>query len=391
MNIYTLSLLLLAIVCFFLAQYVFNKNPREKINKSFMYLSLIFCVWSIQLFIYQSADTSKFATSWDRYFTIWLILPAAILHFTLIFTKKDSFLKKWYAYLLLYEPTVAFMIYNIITGNMTGQIVQTWWGWTYSIEGTDFDIVPIIYVIWGLINSVICIVLCIQYYRSTLEQKIKKQAKIILIGFTTFLLTGLITFAFDYVTNEFPDLTPHSYTVFIIFVAYGIVKYDLFKIDPSSAADHIISIMADALFLLNADFTIIGVNEAAEKMLKRSKGNIIGKSINDVLISRRSETPVSKDLKDQFNMSDQILDFEADLGVRNGRKAAISISATKVSQNFIETRGYVLICRDITDRQKYQQELEQKTKELEKINRILVGRELEMIELKKKLQNRANG
>jgi len=46
----------------------------------------------------------------------------------------------------------------------------------------------------------------------------------------------------------------------------------------------------------------------------------------------------------------------------------------------------LILARDITDRVKIEVGLQQKTEELEKMNKLMIGRELKMIELKEKLE-----
>jgi len=62
-----------------------------------------------------------------------------------------------------------------------------------------------------------------------------------------------------------------------------------------------------------------------------------------------------------------------------------SVYDVEVSANGfkIDDQAYVVcVCRDISERKRYERELQQKIDELEKFNRFTIGRELKMIELK---------
>lgn len=63
--------------------------------------------------------------------------------------------------------------------------------------------------------------------------------------------------------------------------------------------------------------------------------------------------------------------------------AYLSIIITPIKNG---SSGYLVMAEDITESRNFHIELQKKLEEMEKINRLMVGRELKMIELKKKLE-----
>jgi len=61
-------------------------------------------------------------------------------------------------------------------------------------------------------------------------------------------------------------------------------------------------------------------------------------------------------------------------------------SSTTILKKDGKNIGYLAITRDVTEREKTQDALKQRNEELEKINKLSVGRELKMIELKNRVQ-----
>lgn len=77
--------------------------------------------------------------------------------------------------------------------------------------------------------------------------------------------------------------------------------------------------------------------------------------------------------------------YTVEAKTRDGEKKLIEIqgSILKIKNKSI---GDVAILRDVTDREKSEGELKKKNEELEKFNKLAIGREMRIIELKKKIK-----
>ena len=85
---------------------------------------------------------------------------------------------------------------------------------------------------------------------------------------------------------------------------------------------------------------------------------------------------------------------------KKGESIAVSLSASTIRYDKKNIKSTVIIFRDIREREKAKMEISSKTKELERktkelenankdlkrINQLAVGRELKMVDLKKKLK-----
>lgn len=80
-----------------------------------------------------------------------------------------------------------------------------------------------------------------------------------------------------------------------------------------------------------------------------------------------------------------IRNLQIDYADKTGKNfIPIEINATVMT---LKNKPVILtLCRDITERKKAEQEIKQKSEELEKFNRLFVDRELKMVELKKKIK-----
>jgi len=147
--------------------------------------------------------------------------------------------------------------------------------------------------------------------------------------------------------------------------------------------DAIINSIADPVFVKNDKFEFVYFNDALCDMLGLTKEKIMGKTLGESL---------PKDQMEHFLEVDKMV---LDSGKSNtceepltGKGGGILIIVTKKTR-FIDEKGnkfVVGIIRDITKLKNVELELQAKISELEKINELMTGRELKMVELKKELE-----
>ena len=125
----------------------------------------------------------------------------------------------------------------------------------------------------------------------------------------------------------------------------------------------------------------IEVNDVACKRLGYTREELLELSVADVDAPEKlDEVPA---IMEKF-LSEGHSIFEQVHVTKEGRRIPVEISSLLFD---IEGRPTVLsIARDITERKKAEKELKQKLEELEKMNRLMVGRELKMIELKEQIK-----
>jgi len=99
MLFYAITGLINAVGSAFLGLFVYSKNRKENINKTFGLLCLSIVLWSFPYYIWQLSNTEKIALLWSRVLMVGAIfIPVTYLHFVFTFLglyqKKKKFITK---------------------------------------------------------------------------------------------------------------------------------------------------------------------------------------------------------------------------------------------------------------------------------------------------------
>lgn len=112
--------------------YIFNQNPKEKINRIFMVLCFSLAIWSLG---YATANVQSYLEQvlfWRRIAAIgWTSLYSLMLHFLLILTRPQGKSPKKYLVFILNIPAAFSMIiysFSAYFVNMQYSFEEIWYG-----------------------------------------------------------------------------------------------------------------------------------------------------------------------------------------------------------------------------------------------------------------------
>lgn len=139
--------------------------------------------------------------------------------------------------------------------------------------------------------------------------------------------------------------------------------------------------ISDSVFILDKDNTIRNVNKVFLDTFGLKEDQVIGKKCYEVV--HKSDKPWimcphSQTMRDHKAHTEEVDDPV--LGI------PLLVSTSPIFDEKGELTGSVHIAKDITERKKTEEDLKRKMEELEGFNKIAVGRELKMIELKEKIK-----
>ncbi len=140
----------------------------------------------------------------------------------------------------------------------------------------------------------------------------------------------------------------------------------------------------DAYYLNDLQGNFIGGNKAAERLIGYKKEELIGKNMLKAKLLPIAQIPIAAKLLAQNVLGKTTGPDELTLIRKDG-----TLVIAELRTSLVEVNGQKLvlgIARDVTERRKMEIDLHQKNKELEKFNKLSVGREMRMVELKDRVR-----
>ena len=155
---------------------------------------------------------------------------------------------------------------------------------------------------------------------------------------------------------------------------------------------NLFELAVDPIVILDRKGRFVEINKKVEELLGYTKEDLIGKKFTEAgVLTKKSLMIAYKNFLKRM-AGFEIKPYEIEVIKKNGEIIIGEINATVIKEDG-KIVGELVMIRDITERKKYEEELKKlneelkaKVDELEKFQKVAVGRELKMIELKKKIK-----
>lgn len=170
---------------------------------------------------------------------------------------------------------------------------------------------------------------------------------------------------------------------FLMTSIWAIVK-NLQSLEAQKKLINIINSSNDAIISKKLDGIIDSWNKGAEKLYGYKAHEIIGHNISQIVPEDKREELVN--ITNRIAAGENIKIIDTTRVKKDGSLIYVSLTVSPVFDEQNKVVGASSIAHDISERIKVKKEIEEKLAEQEKLNKLMVGRELKMMELKKEIQ-----
>ncbi len=362
MNLLAFISILCSIIIFFFGVFVLQRNPKRSLNRVFFLLCVSAAYLSFVEYGFRQAETYEEAFYWLDIIDLWLFAIPLELHFVLLFTEKDSLTKNKIFLAFLYLPSILFLV--LLPKYIKADPFKESWGWTFDTIPKEHILISL-FEAWFVVLGCLSIGIAIHYFLKNKEYIKKQRAKFVFLGVTISTAIALIIqLALSLFDIRLPDMTGPAYVIEASLLGYAIRKYQLFALTPATAADSIISTMADALFLVSPEGKIVTTNQAAQQLLGYPERALIGKPVS-TLFTLEEQIRFEGIWRDCVAGKDLKGDIEATFSTKKGKSFPVSLSGSVMLNEEGAKLGVVCVARDLTERKRAEKALHKAKDELE--------------------------
>lgn len=324
--------------------YVWNLSKKSIINITFFLMCLTLSLWSIGYAFTTGADNVEQAERWRAVSTIgWSYFYSTMLIFFASITATKWVSKNIRYSFLLYIPATIFCIRFIFFDE--GTIVKKSYGWVHvilyrSIWSNIFDFYYLFCVLAGF-------VLLFMWRKNTQSLRERKQIKIIVSTMVLALIGGGMTDTLLPILGiKILPLGILFCTIVVSGIWIAITKYKMMNLTQEIAAEHVLVTMMDPVIIMNNDYVIGRVNEAATDLTGFSSSELIGEEAKLILNNFNEGSKLLKELTENGFVNG----YEVELISKNMNMTPCLCSGVGVKTDYGERIGVVLVLHDITRR-----------------------------------------
>ncbi|WP_414468792.1 histidine kinase dimerization/phosphoacceptor domain -containing protein [Methanobacterium sp. ACI-7] len=373
MNVYSIISFIAFMVCFFLGNFIYHKNPKNQLNIMIALLCILVGFLAFTEFEYRQAESIQTAFFWLKISSLWPLVPSFLLHISLIFT-KSKLLKNKLIYILIYILPIMITLLSLTTNLMIDHVVREQWGWYFvtPVDATLFNIMALWTIFGGLLSGLICFM----YYLRSRDLK-RKQAKYVFAGLYIPLFISILSdLILPSMYIRVPEMTMTMSTVGIGLMSYGVWKYRFPALTAAVAADEIVSTMSNFMLLLDTKRNVININQATRNLLGYTDSELIGKPIN-VIFPDREDNTLFNGNEHELMKKGFIANKEALFKTKKGNLIPVFLSISLIQSEDNQIMGIVCIGSDIIEI----------TRAKEEINASLEEKELLLKEVHHRVKN----
>jgi PAS domain S-box-containing protein len=300
---------------------------------------------------------------WDnvQFLGMTLIGPA-VLVFTLEYTARKAWLKRWIWPVLVVEPLITNLlawtnplhrlIRRSIVLDSSGAFTVLAYDWGPWMWGAGA------YAVFGLVLPSL-VLLVVQFVRTL--HRLRRQTGTVLIGFLVPWSGALMTM-FGMVPSPAyqMDLTPLTFTLGFSVIAWGLFRHRLLQFQPATY-ETIVSQVMNGVIVLDPQKRVVELNPAAAQMIGCTASQGLGQPITQLL----SEFP---ELTSYFD-GDREREVEIVLG-KDRRRRYIELHTLPLRDSSELLTGWLLVLHDITERKQVEIALQQIKEEAVEARRV---------------------
>jgi len=338
MNPYSIISLLASVIAFYTSVFIYYRNPRNKMNVMVSNLGVAVSLMAFAEFVYRIVETPGNAFIWLKLSLIWPVIPVILLHIALVYTGRK--VRSWML-VPMYAPAAVFIVTGLSTNLLIEGPMFTYYGWTYDLP--EPALVFGLFSIWTVSLAIASAIIMFRDYLKSEGYRRKES----LYLFSGLFLPLIISFMTDFIVRDllgimFPEMTQTMLSLGLLFMAYGVWRYELPVLSPAIAAGRVAEIMPNFLIITDLEGRITSCSRSVHERLLYDAGELTGKYVWSIF------DPEDRKILMEVVSGFSSCEFESRVFSAGGDVLDVILTASPIRGRFREPIGMVFIATDIT-------------------------------------------
>ncbi|MEX0621588.1 MAG: ATP-binding protein [Candidatus Woykebacteria bacterium] len=326
---------------------ILSKGIQVSANRWFTLVLLSLIVWGVFETLDRSSATPIASDFWSLAGMFgWIFVPPVFLSFTLSYIGKEQILSRLSTQVTLFGPSLLLLFLGLTTDLINNrniqQIQRTFYGW-------EAPSAPYFWVALGWIDLLLVasLVLLIRHWAKSNDKISRRQTALFISAVLIPVVGGSIT------NGLLPIFGVQVYqaavlltSIMSLIIAYAILKYKLFVINPATVATNIVNTMNEIMIVFNLNYIIEFANKAAKNVLGYDEERLVGQHIKKI-ISGDWESLRGGVLK-PLSSGQTISGVDLELVSTSDKKIPVTFSASPLKDQNGNMYGVVSVAADIS-------------------------------------------
>lgn len=351
--------LMAGLIYTYIGAFSFIYNPKNKLNRVFLILCFDLAIWAILFSISNAVSGLETVIVFRHTSSVFRsMVPCLFLHFILILTEKDGFLKKTLHYVIFYIPAVFSICLYLFTSPYTqGSFIKTQAGWLFSLDWSGNKLFNLYLVFYFFAYAFTGIFLLHIWGKKSAMKRIKHQSQIIISTIAAVIIlcstTEIVLPSLG--VGKIPSLAVLYNIIPIYAIWYSNKRFRLMNLEPRNVFLDVIENMSEGMIITNHENIIRDINRGALDMLGYSLDELSEKHISALAENGCDTTEMAPGGKKELNLVKKCGDL-----------MPVLLTSLSLLDEWGEVYGNVFVFQDLTEIKKIQLELKQSHDELER-------------------------
>ncbi len=345
-NPYSIPPLFFSLAVLSAGLFIVVHEHASRVSRYFLLYALPYSLYQFSMFPLHGSVSADVARAWVLIGEVGAVfIYPSIFHFAAVIGRDEKRAKPYI--ILAWGSAIAFAAILLTTDQFITGVQQHWWGY-YGLLGS-IGILFIFVLAMFLLSAVYR--LATQARSAEPGSAHQRRTRGLAIAISISALGAV-----DFLPALGLDVYPGGYvpaTLHWMIVVYITLRYQLLDITPEVAAQQIVDNMTDALIVLDMERTVRLTNPAAERLFDIREPQAVGNPLTDVL-----EDKVAAGYMQAMLTDNPINNFEFEYHLPDKGIRTLNISVAIVNDNAQRAIAFVIMFRDVTEKQQAHAELE---------------------------------